>query len=431
MEGRLIRKITFLYYGPDEATIAYHRLLGAANLLGLEVLRGIDRDGCLSKDNVRNGDIIVIQRDVPRSWHDYKEAVKIAREFGKPIIWDLDDLLFDLPPEHPDRQTHYFAEALIPMLGVLYEADIITVSTKSLQDYLSRFRDDVFVLPNFLNDQLWSFRYPQHLDKTSITIGFFGGHSHRPDIEMIFPVLTELNRKYPNKLKFVFWGKRLVEGAHNIPSVILNPIDIYSYPEFVTYIQNIEVDILIAPLRDSLFNRCKSGIKFLEYSALGKPGVFQNLEPYSDLITHGYDGFLASSNEEWVEYLSLLIEDSTLRTRIAQNAQKTVRDKWLLSKNYHLWMDIYQKAFNKSRSASCTPINDLIQSIAQQLNDYHQSLRESISENQRISKELKAQIDEIKQGYLWRFLHRVWRIRLVLAPPGSKQEQILKLVKKK
>ncbi len=100
-------------------------------------------------------------------------------------------------------------------------------------------------------------------------------------------------------------------------------------------------DIFLAPLEDSLFNRCKSGLKFLEYSALGIPGVYSRLEPYAELVIHGENGFLAADLSEWGEFLRRLILDPELRLGIGKAAKETVANQWLLDTHAAQWQECY------------------------------------------------------------------------------------------
>ena len=60
-----------------------------------------------------------------------------------------------------------------------------------------------------------------------------------------------------------------------------------------------------------------------------------------------WDGFLASSNEEWVEGLSRLIDDRELRKKFVINAQQKIKENWLLSQSYHKQAQIYQSIYQK------------------------------------------------------------------------------------
>jgi len=425
-----IKKITCLYYGPDNATIAYHRILAPARVLGIPVLRGIEKDGSINIQAIEEGDIIVVQRDVPRNLPRYRKIVQIARQSSKPIIWEIDDLLFELPPEHPDRQNRLFIEALLPMLEVLLEADLVTVSSPGLREYFMQIRENVVILPNFLDDQIWTLRSPSISTNLPLTIGYMGGHSHKPDIEIILPVINELLARYPNRLRFVFWGKNLLNSLEYNEAIIQVPIDMPSYPEFVQFFQTVSVDIFIAPLRDSLFNRCKSGIKFLEYSALGVPGVYSNLDPYALVVTQGYDGFLATNTEEWINYLVQLIENPSLRETIGRNAQSTIKEKWLLSNNAGLWLETYSRAFDIQSNPKRIFLYNLIRTIDEQMFEYQNDLRWSLKQAEEQIQQLDFQLNEIQSSALWKLLKKFWKIRTLLIPHESKREQFYRLIKR-
>ncbi len=419
-----------MYYGPDNATIAYHRILAPARVLGIPVLRGIEKDGSINLQAIEEGDLIVVQRDVPRDLHGYRKVVQLARQFGKPIIWEIDDLLFELPPEHPDRQNQLFIEALLPMLEVLFEADLVTVSSPGLRNYFTQIRENVVLLPNFLDDQIWTLRSPSISPNFPLTIGYMGGHSHKPDIEMILPVIDELLARYPNRLQFVFWGKNLLNSQVNNGAIVQIPIDMPSYPEFVQFFQTVSVDIFIAPLRDTHFNRCKSGIKFLEYSALGVPGVYSNLDPYALIVTQGYDGFLADSAEEWINYLVQLIENPSLRETMGKNAQNTVKEKWLLSNNAHVWLEAYSQAFEIQSDPKKILLTSLIRKIDEQMFEYQNSLRWSLKQAKDQIRQLDLQLNEIQSSTLWKLLRKIWKVQIYLIPHHSKRERFYKQIKR-
>jgi len=110
------------------------------------------------------------------------------------------------------------------------------------------------------------------------------------------------------------------------------------YTKFVRYFQTCDVDIGIAPLSYNLFNKCKSHIKFLEYSISGIPGVYSNIKPYEEIIIGNNNALLASGIQEWRLALKRLIEDEDLRVKLALEAQATVKESWTLSKNIHEWL---------------------------------------------------------------------------------------------
>jgi len=74
-----------------------------------------------------------------------------------------------------------------------------------------------------------------------------------------------------------------------LTSVTYQPVQTFNYVNFVAYMSEIQADLAIAPLCDNRFNRSKSAIKFFEYTAMGIPGVYADLAPYSSFVRDGYN----------------------------------------------------------------------------------------------------------------------------------------------
>ena len=69
-------------------------------------------DAQIQLEKITTADAVVIQRDFPRHLRAYRAIATRARDEGKPLIFELDDLLFALPENHPDWQSHFFTDAL-------------------------------------------------------------------------------------------------------------------------------------------------------------------------------------------------------------------------------------------------------------------------------------------------------------------------------
>jgi glycosyltransferase involved in cell wall biosynthesis len=74
-----------------------------------------------------------------------------------------------------------------------------------------------------------------------------------------------------------------------------------------------------------MFNRCKSDIKFLDYSALGFPGIYSRVPAYEGTVRHLETGYLVENTPSaWAEALDELLSNNDLRTQLALNAQEYV-----------------------------------------------------------------------------------------------------------
>src|SRR5690606_35548857 len=103
------------------------------------------------------------------------------------------------------------------------------------------------------------------------------------------------------------------------------------FPKFMD-----ETDILVTPLAENRYTKCKSNIKFLEGSSAGKPGVWQNIRQYAETVD-GENGLLANRAEDWYKQIKLLIDNPKLREEMGKKAFKTVEDEWQIQKNVNLY----------------------------------------------------------------------------------------------
>ena len=191
------------------------------------------------------------------------------------------------------------------------------------------------------------------------------------------------------------------------------------YASFAEYFSDQDPDIFIAPLQDNEFNHCKSSLKYLEYSALGVPGVYSQLPPYEFVVEHGVNGFLAESEADWVKYLTQLIEEPGLRTEIGTAAQNTIIEDWLLSKNYDEWSEALQQALSRNETqAPPSKNNKNLLRIISQAEDYQANLESSLYE-------VGNQLNDILESRSWKSLKSFQNFRLKIIPKGGTLDRLL------
>jgi len=299
-------------------------------------------------------DIIIVER----AWkpgltlQQAEELVQQIRysssEKNKPtprLIYTIDDNLLDLdavplPTRHAVR---YFCRY----------ADGILVSTEFLRQRLQRLNPHIFVLPNTLDERLFAGDGRQlpveRQSAEQLTIGFMGTFTHDADLMLVLQALRTVLRRHLDAVRLQLVGGisnpgllRLFQG---LSVQVLNPSPADApYPNFIPWMkQNLCWDIGIAPLEDTAFNRSKSDIKFLDYSALGIPGIYSNVPSYSSTVRHLETGWLAENTPAaWVEALETLLSNSIRRADLARNAQDYVFSQRTLQYRAHVWREAIQ-----------------------------------------------------------------------------------------
>jgi glycosyltransferase involved in cell wall biosynthesis len=265
------------------------------------------------------------------------ETIPKAQAEGKKIIYDIDDNLFEIPSYNPAFRP-YNKKVLDVTKTIIKLCDAVTVSTEPLKEYFlhNNIAKNIYVIPNFLHD------IPDYRDNSSdeIIIGYHGTNTHCGDFDAkLVGALRKVLEKYDN-VKFVCVGYNPLPEKNN-PKVTFIPF--VQIDDFFDTIYNLKFDIGIAPLRNNIFNKCKSNIKYLEYSACSTATIAQDVYPYSNTITHMENGLLVKNEKEWIKYLELLINDITLRKTISKNANEHVSKNFTYKHNGDIIDKIYTK----------------------------------------------------------------------------------------
>ena len=320
---------------PWDSALVEIRVRRPAQFAGVEILKGFS-DGTIDHTLVEQADFVIIQRDFPR-FPGTIELIKAAKNLNKPLVYETDDWLFDVPEwnvQH-DAYQHY----LNGILWAVIQADRVVTCNTLLADKLAFFNPNVYLFDNYLVDELWPLRQPLPAEDGPLTIGFMGSQTHQEDVRWIAPVLKDVLEWYAGKVKLVFWGCKPTEDLLGRPDVHWHDLQFQSYKEFAGYFSQQACDIFIAPLTANEFNRAKSPLKYFEYTSLGIPGVYSQIDPYERVIKDGENGLLAATLPDWLEKLEMLIQSPGLRTRLAGEAQLRLKRDWLLSDHTQAWLD--------------------------------------------------------------------------------------------
>lgn len=240
--------------------------------------------------------------------------LNLREHFKLKLIIDIDDNIFAAPS---DNKAADHAEILRKNRELCLQlADGLTVSVPYLKELYGAYNKNIYVLPNGIDLPLITSQSSYRKKHKKLRIGWRGAYGHGQDLDLVKPALLEIKKKYD--VEFVAFGvdpgfadifvdwvpffKEEVKGKTRV-----------SYPCYYRNLTNLSCDIAIVPLLDSAYNRCKSNIATLEWSAIKVPVVFSPTENQKNCA-----GISASSNYEWYEALSRLLESETLRHEHAE-----------------------------------------------------------------------------------------------------------------
>lgn len=274
--------------------------------------------------------------------------IRYCRKNGKATVIDVDDWWFGIPYTHPD----WIHLRLYPrkfMEKCWEEATAITVPTKELKKKMLQYNRNVFVIPNFLDLNLWESektdvksriaqQVPKHNLLEAVIVGWAGGCSHYDDLMMFKDVVDGLMKSY-DYVWLVLAGYD--PGIFNDISrkIFVSPLPFKFLPAALDVI-----DIGVAPLIDNEFNECKSPVKVLEYGMKEIPVVTSDVGPYRELKRRGAPILTAKNSvEDWLAALSLYISSEFTRVQDGSKLKQWVQKRYILQKNLYVYRRIWKK----------------------------------------------------------------------------------------
>jgi glycosyltransferase involved in cell wall biosynthesis len=238
------------------------------------------------------------------------------KKYAKKIIYDFDDaIMFD--DKHPEK-FHHKRQASFRRTVTL--ADLVIAGNVYLAEHAKKFNPNVEILPTGLDTKA----YNTIIKKTGngkIRLVWIGSRPTLPHLKQIAPALEEIGTRFDNVILRIISNKFF--DLQNIP------VEKQSWSLETEATQLLSSDIGLAPLADNNFTKGKCGFKILQYQAAGLPVVASPVGVDAELVRDGINGYHAVTVTDWVEKLSALVKDVSLRTMMGQSARQTVASFYL------------------------------------------------------------------------------------------------------
>lgn len=262
-------------------------------------------------------DLILVQRQI--SPEQITSLARYKAWANCPIVFELDDYILNLPVKslHRDEMPQGMAASLRKALSF---CDRLVVSTQPLAQALKGYHADIRVAANRLPLSWWSFAAaPKLPGEGKPRVGWAGGVGHTGDLLLVADVVAEL----ANEVDWVFFGY-CPEVLQPYVKEFHPGVEITQYP---AKLASLNLDLVIAPLEENLFNSCKSNLKLLEYGACAYPVVCSDFGPYQ-----GEMPVVRVKNrfKDWVDAIRLMLRNHELRLQMAQRLHDEVRANWML-----------------------------------------------------------------------------------------------------
>ncbi len=284
---------------------------------------------------VRTQAAINLVRDLPLLPGERRVAVLQRRIFQPHHLPGLKDILergYLLVAEFDDHPNHW---PEIERFGNLSfrAAHAVQTSTDVLAEELRPLNPEIAVFPN----QIATLPPPRPARTDGRLSLFFGAFNRQGDWDSLMEPLNRLLGEHPGRIDVQVVHDRAFFDALATTDKRFTPT--CDYDGYIDVLRRCDVALL--PLNDTLFNRCKSDLKFIECAA---HGVVALASPtvYAGSVRDGVTGLLFHSPADFLEKLRGLVVDPRMRTAIAGRAYEYVRDHRLLAQHFRKRLSWYE-----------------------------------------------------------------------------------------
>jgi glycosyltransferase involved in cell wall biosynthesis len=300
-------------------------------------------------------------------------GIGLAKEFGKFVWYDTDDLLTNIYDDHRLKKV-YVDNDLENLTKYIYQnSDLVTVTQEKFAQRIAPFcTGTLAVIKNAVDYNLPAWNAPKLLSdkKNKVRVGWVGGIHHEADVKEFAGVPSMVNQKAGReRVQWGFYGrpprdpnnkedwqqdvwdnyeKTLLKGFKGAQNY--NVYQALPTSEYGVMYSNI--DLAIAPLQNNDFNDSKSDIKVAECGRYKVPLIASDVGCYSDTIINGQTGYLIPPDappSEWSKLLSNLIRNPKKIRQMGENLHAILEELFDLNKVVYHRLDILKFAMGRAK----------------------------------------------------------------------------------
>jgi glycosyltransferase involved in cell wall biosynthesis len=248
----------------------------------------------------------------------YREALPLGLTWFErwlarrlPIVYDFDDAIY-LPASTSANAWVSFFKRPAKIADLCRLAASVTVGNEVLATFARRHAESVTVIPSTIDCARYTLQ-PRPPNPRPV-LGWTGSTTTIPHLKTLESPLRRLRGLMEYEL-------RIVGGTLDIREVAVTSVPWRAASE----VEDLRpMDVGLMPLPDDAWSRGKCGMKALQYMALGIPPVVSPLGVNATLVQNGVNGFHATTEDEWVNRVGLLLKDPALRAQLGGAARRTV-----------------------------------------------------------------------------------------------------------
>ena len=285
------------------------------------------------------------------------------------IIYEIDDIIVkdDIPDYNRCKVAFDNDEIMNSCLEMMRMSDEISVTCQYMKDYYihKTGNKNITVIPNYPAKMWMDGHYDQkkiqkdfQSSKKKPRIAYIGSGTH-------IDVMNKTNQKDD----FAHVVDDIISSRKDIQWVFIGCFPLACKPfidrgemEFVQWFPLLElwkaytttnINAVVAPLQNNVFNNAKSNIKYLEAACCGIPGIFQDMVTYKDAPMRFTKG------HELIDQIKALTKDEATYMKYSKKARAYADTMWL---DDHLdeFAELYYTRIGDAKRTKLLKLNPLV-----------------------------------------------------------------------
>lgn len=249
------------------------------------------------------------------------------------VVYDIDDAIFLKANSLVNRYVDWMKGRNKPFF-LMKAAQHVVTCTPYLTEVAERYNKKVTDISSTINTETYIPVNAYH-NNDELILGWSGSHSTAQFLHLLTPVLQELSKRRPFKLVVMGDAHFTMEGV-NVEALA------WTAEREVPTLQRFDIGLYPLPL-DNDWVLGKSGLKALQYMAVGVPVIATAIGTNFRIMVDGENGFLVTTENEWLARLEELMDNPALRKRIGLAGRDNVEAHYSIHANAPVYLDILQR----------------------------------------------------------------------------------------
>jgi glycosyltransferase involved in cell wall biosynthesis len=285
---------------------------------------------------IKNYDIIYVHLwGTPFGTTFYEQML---RKLSNKLVYDIDDMVF-LKDTNEANKISKFIKGKSKSIYLMKVADHVITCTQKLDDFVKQFNPKTTNISSTL-DTAKRYKAKEKYDfDNEIVLGWSGSYTTSKYLYLLSDVFKSLAEKLSFKLIVLGDPAFRIEGVRVEAIHWREELEIETLKKF---------DIGLYPLPDEPWVYGKSGLKAIQYMALGIPTIATGIGANFNIITDGDNGFLIPPNayDLWEDRILELFNDGLLRSSIGRAGRRSIEEKYSLEQNKNKYLDVFRSLTN-------------------------------------------------------------------------------------